>query len=139
MYLLDTNVVSELRRARPHGGVLSWIRGTPAERLHLSAVTVGEIQAGIEITRERDAAKAAELEAWLDEVLASYSVLPMDAAAFRTWATLMHRRSDTQMQDAMIAAVAIVRRMTVVTRNARDFQPFGVRTLDPFSARAGNA
>ena len=139
MYLLDTNVVSELRRARPHGGVLSWIRDTPAERLHLSAVTIGEIQAGIEITRERDAAKAAELEAWLDEVLASYSVLPMDAAAFRTWATLMHRRSDTQMQDAMIAAVAIVRRMTVVTRNFRDFQPFGVRTLDPFTARAENA
>jgi hypothetical protein len=139
VYLLDTNVVSELRRARPHGGVLSWIRDTSAERLHLSAVTVGEIQAGIEITRERDAAKAAELEAWLEEVLASYSVLPMDAAAFRTWAALMHRRSDTQVQDAMIAAVAIVRRMTVVTRNARDFHPFGVQTLDPFTARAGSA
>ena len=139
MYLLDTNVVSELRRARPHGGVLSWIRDTPAERLHLAAVTIGEIQAGIEITRERDAAKAAELARWLEEVLVSYRVLAMDAAAFRTWATLMHRRSDTQMQDAMIAAVAIVRRMTVVTRNARDFQPFGVRTLDPFSARPGNA
>ncbi len=139
MYLLDTNVVSELRRRRPHGGVLAWIRDTPAERLHVSAVTIGEIQAGMEITREGDAAKAAELEAWLDEVLANYSVLPMDAAAFRTWATLMHRRSDTQMQDAMIAAVALVRRMTVVTRNARDFQPFRVRTLDPFSARAENA
>lgn len=138
MYLLDTNVVSELRRPRPHGGVLSWIRGVTPERLHLSAVTVGEIQAGIEITRERDAAKAAELEAWLDEVLASYSVLPMDASAFRTWAALMHRRSDTQMQDAMIAAVAIVHRMTVVTRNTRDFQPFGVRTLDPFASGAGD-
>ena len=104
MFLLDTNVVSELRRRRPHLGVLSWIRRVSPDRLHLSAVTVGEIQAGIEITRERDAAKAAELEAWLDEVLASYSVLSMDAAAFRTWAKLMHRRSDTQMQDAMIAA-----------------------------------
>ena len=139
MYLLDTNVVSELRRPRPHRGVLSWIRSVPPERLHLSAVTIGEIQAGIEITRERDAAKAAELEAWLDEVLASCSVLSMDAAAFRTWATLMHRRSDTQMQDAMIAAVAIVHRMTVITRNARDFQPFGVRTLDPFADRARDA
>ncbi len=136
MFLLDTNVVSELRRRRPHLGVLSWIRRVSPDRLHLSAVTVGEIQAGIEITRERDAAKAAELEAWLDEVLASYSVLSMDAAAFRTWAKLMHRRSDTQMQDAMIAAVAIVQRMTVVTRNVRDFQPFGVRTLDPFGDRA---
>ena len=82
MFLLDTNVVSELRRRRPHLGVLSWIRRVSPDRLHLSAVTVGEIQAGIEITRERDAAKAAELEAWLDEVLASYSVLSMDAAAF---------------------------------------------------------
>ena len=136
MFLLDTNVVSELRRRRPHLGVLSWIRRVSPDRLHLSAVTVGEIQAGIEITRERDAAKAAELEAWLDEVLASYSVLSMDAAAFRTWAKLMHRRSDTQMQDAMIAAVAIVHRMTVATRNVRDFQPFGVRTLDPFGDRA---
>ena len=136
MFLLDTNVVSELRRRRPHLGVLSWIRRVSPDRLHLSAVTVGEIQAGIEITRERDAAKAAELEAWLDDVLASYSVLSMDAAAFRTWAKLMHRRSETQMQDAMIAAVAIVHRMTVVTRNVRDFQPFGVRTLDPFADRA---
>ena len=136
MFLLDTNVVSELRRRRPHLGVLSWIRRVSPDRLHLSAVTVGEIQAGIEITRERDAAKAAELEAWLDEVLASYSVLSMDAAAFRTWAKLMHRRSDAQMQDAMIAAVAIVHRMTVATRNVRDFRPFGVRTLDPFGDRA---
>ena len=69
MYLLDTNVVSELRRPRPHGAVLDWIAGVPAEQLFLSAVTVGEIQAGIEITREQDAAKAEELEAWLDKVL----------------------------------------------------------------------
>ncbi len=105
------------------------------EQLHVSAVTIGEIQAGIEITREQDTAKAEELENWLVEVLASYSVLPVDAAAFRKWATLMHRRSDTQMEDAMIAAVAAVRRMTVATRNVRDFQPFGVRILDPFAGR----
>ena len=60
MYLLDTNVVSELRRPRPHGEVLEWIAGVPAEQLYISAVTVGEIQAGIEITREQDEAKAAE-------------------------------------------------------------------------------
>ena len=89
-----------------------------AEQLFVSAVTVGEIQAGIEITREQDEAKAEELEAWLDKVLVSYGVLPMDAPAFREWARLMHGRSDTTSEDAMIAATAIVHRLTVVTRNA---------------------
>ena len=132
MYLLDTNVVSELRRPRPHQGVVKWIQDLPAEQLHLSAVTIGEIQAGIEITRERDAAKAEELEGWLEQVLATYSVLAVDAAAFREWARLMHRRSDTLLQDALIAAVAIANRLTVVTRNVRDFNQLGVSVLDPF-------
>lgn len=79
MYLLDTNVVSELRRPRPHGAVLDWVAGVPAERLFVSAVTVGEVQAGIETTREQDEPKAEELEAWLERVLASFGVLPMDA------------------------------------------------------------
>ncbi len=95
MYLLDTNVVSELRRPRPHLAVLDWIAKVPAEQLFVSAVTVGEIQAGIETTRQQDEEKAKELEVWLDKVLASYGVLPMDAPAFREWAKLMHRRSDT--------------------------------------------
>ena len=135
MYLLDTNVVSELRRNRPHQAVLYWIRDVPADYLHLSAVTIGEIQAGIEITRARDPAKADEIEEWLDRVLATYSVLSVDAAAFREWARLMHRKSDTLLQDAMIAAVAIVHRLTVVTRNVRDFQHFDVSILDPFAAQ----
>ena len=132
MYLIDTNVVSELRRPRPHQAVLDWIQGVPADDLHLSAVTIGEIQAGIEMTREQDAAKAAELEEWLDQVLAAYSVLPVDAVAFKEWARLMHRQSDTLIQDALIAAVAIVNRLTVVTRNVRDFQHLGVSVLNPF-------
>ena len=71
-------MASELRRNRPHGAVLDWIADVRAEQLFVSAVTVGEIQAGIEITREQDEAKAEELEAWLDKVLASFGVLPMD-------------------------------------------------------------
>ena len=133
MYLLDTNVVSELRRPRPHQAVLNWVRDIPAEYLYLSAVTIGEIQAGIEITRGQDPAKADELEEWLDRVLATYSVLEMDASAFREWARLMHRKTDALMQDAMIAAVAIVHRLTVVTRNVRDFEHFAVPILDPFA------
>ena len=136
MYLLDTNVISELRRPRPHHAVLDWIRGIPANDLHISAVTIGEIQAGIEITREQDGAKAAELEEWLDQVLATYSVLPVEAVAFREWARLMHRQSNTLMQDALIAAVAIVNRLTVVTRNVRDFEHLGVQVLNPFDSPA---
>ncbi len=135
MYLLNTNVVSELRHTRPHGAVLAWLREADDADLHLSAVTIAELQAGVEITRVRDVAKAAEIEAWIDQVAASYNVLPMDARTFRCWARLMHGRSDQLMEDAMIGATAIVHNLIVVTRNLHDFKPFGVRTLDPFKAR----
>jgi predicted nucleic acid-binding protein len=132
MYLLDTNVVSELRKPKPHGAVLQWIQDTADADLHVSAVTIGEIQAGIEITREQDAAKAAELERWLGQVATTFNVLPMNAAAFREWARLMHRASDTLYEDAMIAATARVHQLTVVTRNVADFKPFKVEVLNPF-------
>lgn len=137
MYLLDTNLVSELRRPRPHGAVLGWFGAVDDAHLHVSVVTLAEIQAGIEITREQDESKAAEIERWLDLVSGSYNVLPMDAVTFRAWAKLMHRRSDTVYEDAMIAATAWVHDLTVVTRNVADFAAFGVRWFDPFSGRAG--
>jgi toxin FitB len=133
MYLLDTNVVSELRRPRPHGAVLAWLRSVSDADLHLSAVTVGELQAGVENTREQDPKRAAEIERWLEEVAATWNVLAMDARAFRRWAKLMHRHSDHLIEDAMIAATAAVHDLTVVTRNVRDFEVFGVRTLNPFT------
>lgn len=132
MYLLDTNVISELRKVRPHGAVVAWLEAVADEDIYLSAITLGEIQAGIEITREQDAIKAADIEAWADQVAATYNVLPMDAATFRVWAKLMHRQSDTIYEDAMIAASAIVQRLTVVTRNVRDFERFNVPIFNPF-------
>jgi len=135
MYLLDTNVVSELRKARPHGAVVAWLRSLDQRDLYVSAVTLGELQAGIEMTRERDAAKAAEIEAWVDRVAQIWNVLPMDAAIFRMCAKLMHRRSDDLFEDAMIAATARVHGLQVVTRNVRDFEDFGVSLLNPFTTR----
>jgi len=132
MYLLDTNIVSELRRIRPHVAVVSWIESVSDADLHLSAVTIGELQAGIEITREQDAIKAASLQIWADQVAATYNILPMDAVTFRLWAKMMHRQSDTVYEDAMIAATALVHRLTVVTRNIRDFERFNVPLLNPF-------
>lgn len=132
MYLLDTNVVSELRKPKPHGAVMQWIHGVTDSELHVSAVTISEIQAGIEFTREQDDHKASELERWLDEVAATLNVLPMDAAAFREWARLMRHASDTFYEDAMIAATARVRHLVVVTRNVADFKRIGVEALNPF-------
>lgn len=140
MYLLDTNVVSELRKPRPHGSVLAWLQSVPDADLYLSAVTLGEIQSGIELTRGQDAAKAAEIEAWADMLTDGYSVLPMDGQTFRVWARLMHRKSDTLYEDAMIAATALVHSLTVATRNVADFSEFGVKLFNPFdTATPGKA
>lgn len=132
MYLLDTNVVSELRKPRPHGAVVAWLQSVDDTHLFLSAVTLGEIQAGIELTREQDTAKATEIEAWLELVASTHNVLPMDANAFRHWARLMHRQSDTLYEDAMIAATAQAHGLTVVTRNVTDFKALGVAVFNPF-------
>lgn len=134
MYLLDTNVISELRRRRPNPAVLAWLSQTPDELLHIAAITFGELQAGVEMTRRQDPDKAAAIEAWIDLVAASYSVIALDEVVLRRWARLMHRRSNNLIEDAMIAATALVRNMTVVTRNVRDFELFGVPIFDPFPA-----
>lgn len=134
MFLLDTNVISELRKPRPHGAVIAWLHSVDDAQLFLSAVTVGEIQAGIEITREQDATKATEIEAWLELLASTYNILPMDATIFRCWARLMHKQSDTLYEDAMIAATAQSHGLTVVTRNIADFKALGVNVLNPFKA-----
>ena len=133
-YLLDTNVVSELRKAKPHGGVLAWISGIRDEQISLSAVTLGELQAGVELTRRQDARKAQEIEEWIDRVEVTFSVVPMDSACFREWGRLMSGRSDDLLEDAMLAATARIYGLIVVTRNEDDFVPFNVDILNPFRA-----
>jgi hypothetical protein len=135
VYLLDTNVVSELRKRKPHQGVVAWVQNASEETLYLSAVTIGEIQAGIEITRDQNVDKANEIETWLDSVAETYNVIPVDAHIFRRWAQLMHRRPDHHIEDALIAATALVRGLSVVTRNVDDFKPFGVSLINPFTKR----
>lgn len=132
-YLLDTNVVSELRKSRPHGGVVAWLQSLEDAQVFVSAVTLGEIQAGIELSREQDPQKAQEIEAWLALVASAYNVLPMDAAAFTAWAKLMHRKSDTLYEDAMIAAIAQVHGLKIATRNVADFQALGFEVFNPFT------
>jgi len=134
-FLLDTNVVSELRKPKPHAGVLAWINGLHDDQLYLSATTMGESQAGVERTRSQDADKAREIEWWVDQLEDSYQVLPMDSKCFRVWARLMEGKPHHLMEDVMIAATARVHGLAIATRNERDFAQLNVEIINPFRLR----
>jgi toxin FitB len=131
-YLLDTNVISELRKVRPHGAVVAWLDTIRDEQIFLSAVTVGEVQAGVELTRRQDAVKAREIEDWLNSVETSYTFVSMDAACFREWSRLMAGKPEALREDAMIAATARIHGLTVASRDEKDFKRLGVEVLNPF-------
>ena len=133
-FLLDTNVLSEIRKPRPHGGVVAWISDHEQHQLFVSAVSVSEIQRGIERTRRQDEGKAAEIQAWLERLIGSSQVLPMDAYCFRDWAWLMEQSPEELSEDAMIAATARVHGLVVATRNERDFRNFKVQVVNPFKS-----
>jgi predicted nucleic acid-binding protein len=131
-YLLDTNVVSELRRPKPHGGVLSWLKELRDEQLFLSAVTFGELQRGIERIRAQNRTKAEEIESWVERLTGTSQILPMDAICFREWARLMEGKQEHLLEDAMIAATARIHGLVVATRNDKDFAQLNVPVENPF-------
>jgi toxin FitB len=135
-YLIDTNVVSELRKPEPHAGVLAWVRSLGLEQGYFSAVTFGEIQKGVELTRRSDPAKANEIEVWAARLERASQVLPMDAACLREYTRLIQGRTNALAEDAMIAGTARVHGLTVATRNERDFACFPVAVFNPFRYRA---
>jgi predicted nucleic acid-binding protein len=134
-YLLDTNVIFELRRNKPHGAIVAWLKTIPAPRLFVSAFSVAELQAGVENLRDRDGAKADEIDAWIDAVCQTWAVLPLDADCCRQWAREMKGRSDALFEDAFLVATARIHGLTIVTRNAKDFALFDIPILNPFLYR----
>jgi toxin FitB len=134
-FLLDTNVISELRKPKPHGAVIEWIGTVRDDQIYISAVTIGELQRGIERTRKQNAEKADEISHWVDQLELSNQVLAMDSLCFREWARLMEGKSDHLLEDAMIAATARVHALTVATRNENDFALLGVELINPFRAK----
>ena len=141
MFLLDTDVVSELRKARAgraDRNVVEWAHSVSATSLYLSAISILELEIGVMLVERRDATQGAILRAWLDNhVLPAFAgrIIAVDTAVARCCARLHvpDRRSD---HDAFIAAAGLLHGMTVVTRNIADFAPTGVETLDPWQRRA---
>jgi predicted nucleic acid-binding protein len=139
MYLLDTDVISELRKVgdgKAGGNVTAWLSGVDAASFFLSAVTILELELGILLMERRDPAQGARLRAWMDRhVLLEFAerTLPVDSTTAVRCARL-HVPDPRSERDAYIAATALVHGMTVVTRNVADFAPTGVRLLNPWDA-----
>lgn len=135
MILLDTVVVSELRKSRPNARVLGWVRGLRESDVFLSVVTIGEIERGI--TQAADRAFAQALTRWLEDLLRLYGdrVLPVTPDIARRWGRLSVELGH-EGADLLIAATAASHRLTVATRNVRHFAPTGVGVFDPFKASA---
>lgn len=134
-FLLDTDILSALRRSERHPRIVEWLEDQRTADLHLSVVTIGEVERGIARQRDRDPAFAQELADWLDKVLTWYGdrVLTIDTGTARRWGQLTERLGHANA-DLLIAATALEHGLTVVTRNTRHFEPTGVEFINPFTA-----
>ena len=134
MFVLDTNVVSELRKARADRNVTAWASALPAASLYISVITVLELELGIRLLERRDPKQGAMMRAWMDGHLRTTfagRVLPVDTAVAVECARL-HVPDRRAERDALIAATALVHRMKLVTRNVADFQHMGVDLVNPW-------
>ena len=134
-FLVDTNVVSELRKGRrANAKVRDWLQSVDEAALYLSVLVIGELRQGIEGLRRRDPSAAANLDRWLQELVQRHTdrVLPVDAAVADRWGRL-NIPDPVSAVDGMLAATALVHSLTLVTRNVRDIQRTGVRYIDPFA------
>ena len=138
-FLLDTNVVSEIRRGRDQH-VRAWVEGVEDVDLHLSVLTLGEIRKGIELLRGRDPAQAEVFASWLHELGTRFSdrIVPIDARIAEEWGRL-NATAPRNTVDSLIAGSARVHGLTVVTRNTRDFEDCGVQLLDPWQPPSDTA
>jgi toxin FitB len=136
-YLLDTSVVSELRKREPDTRVLAWYAAVPPADLYLSVLTIGEIRLGVERLRRRDPPQAARLERWLTGLNLSYRdrIVAVDASIAEEWGRI-NVPDPLPVVDGLLAASAIAHDWTLVTRNVRDVQRCGVRLLNPFEPHA---
>jgi len=133
-FLLDTNVVSEIRKKTPHPGVAAWFASAPADELFLSVLVVGEIRQGIERLARRDPAQAEIFEQWLSRLVDAYGdrIVPITVRVAEEWGRL-NVADPVPVIDGLMAATALVHDWTLVTRNAGDVTSTGVRLLDPFA------
>jgi len=131
-FLLDTNILSELRKPKPHGGVLAWFMAHHTEYLATPVISLFELQMGVEKVRPQDPYRAQSFDFWIDRLTSGSNLLPLDAAAAREAARLMTNQPMTLLADAMIAAIAKVNGLTVATRNTKDFENFAVPLVNPF-------
>src|SRR5215471_2484340 len=136
MYLIDTNIVSEIRKGRRcDAHVAAWYRATRDDELFLSVLVIGEIRQGIERLRPRNARQAAAVENWLEEILGSFGerVLPVNERVAQIWGRL-NAHDVLPVVDSLLAATAAAHGLTLVTRNLKDIERSGVRCLNPFES-----